>query len=286
MDTTVTPVSIQRGTSGNWRQHDTILAFFSDCECGSRARVDWLCSGDPSAPVVKGGRKKLQRPEAIRRGVLSGLGYPPPRRERQRRKARGIRSKCSKEGPGAYRRQFDEDRSGSPSSSTATTTTTSSATIVVAASADASAAAVACAAPAAACAAAALSATAATVAFATTNTAAADDDDYPNAAAACDFNASLGCSRVESFRSAIGAFCSAPPYAGNLLAKETAPLFSTSASDERGVMGAELGKGGVAGSCSPAFCQCVCYCVRVCLPLPHATSPPSLPSRRIYAGCV
>ena len=34
--------------SGNWKQHDIILAFFSDCERGSRARVVWLCSGDPS----------------------------------------------------------------------------------------------------------------------------------------------------------------------------------------------------------------------------------------------
>ena len=66
MDQQWTPVSIQRGTSGNWRQHDTILAFFSDCERGSRARVDWLRSGDPPAPVVKGGRKNRQRPEAIR----------------------------------------------------------------------------------------------------------------------------------------------------------------------------------------------------------------------------
>ena len=62
MDQQWTPVSIQRGTSGNWRQHDTILAFFSDCERGSRARVDWLCSGDPSAPVVKGGCKKTVAP--------------------------------------------------------------------------------------------------------------------------------------------------------------------------------------------------------------------------------
>ena len=46
------------------RQHDTIIAFFSDCERGSRTRMDWLCSSDPSAPLVKGGGKKRQRPEA------------------------------------------------------------------------------------------------------------------------------------------------------------------------------------------------------------------------------
>ena len=59
-----TPVSIQQGTGGKWRQHDIILAFFSNCERGCRVRVDWLCSGDPSAPVAMGGRKKRRRPEA------------------------------------------------------------------------------------------------------------------------------------------------------------------------------------------------------------------------------
>ena len=41
-----------------------ILAFFLNCECGCRVRVDWLCNGGPSAPVAMEGRKKLRRPEA------------------------------------------------------------------------------------------------------------------------------------------------------------------------------------------------------------------------------
>ena len=53
-----TPFSILQGSCGNWRQHDIILAFFSDCDRGSSARVDWSCSTVPSAPVAKVGLKK------------------------------------------------------------------------------------------------------------------------------------------------------------------------------------------------------------------------------------
>ena len=58
-----TPVSIQQGSGGNWWQHDVIQAVFSDCEHGRCVRVDWLCSGDPSAQVQRGSQKR-QRPEA------------------------------------------------------------------------------------------------------------------------------------------------------------------------------------------------------------------------------
>ena len=67
-----TPASIQQGTCGNWRQHDIILAFFSNYECGCRVRVDWSARGcrvrvDPSAPVAMGGSKK-RPPIATPRG--------------------------------------------------------------------------------------------------------------------------------------------------------------------------------------------------------------------------
>ena len=72
-----TPVSILQGTGGNWRQ----LAFFSDCERGRRARLDWLCSGDPSAPVAKGAEKKgsAQRLNPARLLQWSRLPPFPPR---------------------------------------------------------------------------------------------------------------------------------------------------------------------------------------------------------------
>ena len=57
--------------------HDTILAFFSDCERGRRAHVDWLCSGDPSAsqwsrlpPASSGnGCKPAASDQGVQRGV-------------------------------------------------------------------------------------------------------------------------------------------------------------------------------------------------------------------------
>jgi len=55
---TWTPVCVKQGTGGNWRQQDIIRNFYSDCEHGRRVRVDCLWSGDPSAPVATGGRKK------------------------------------------------------------------------------------------------------------------------------------------------------------------------------------------------------------------------------------
>lgn len=53
-----TPVCVKQGSGGNWRQQDIIRDFYSDCEGGRRVRVDCLWSGDPSAPVAAGGRKK------------------------------------------------------------------------------------------------------------------------------------------------------------------------------------------------------------------------------------
>ena len=84
-----TPVSIQQGSCGNWRQHDIIRAFFSDCKNGRRVRMDWLCSGDPSAQcqhwyggAAKNGSAQGQNPAR----------HPPAmaaRRRRQRRRGSG-----------------------------------------------------------------------------------------------------------------------------------------------------------------------------------------------------
>ena len=58
------PFSIEPGKDCNRWEHEIIRGFVAACAIGHLIRVDWMWTGDKSAPVKKAGRpKKLANAE-------------------------------------------------------------------------------------------------------------------------------------------------------------------------------------------------------------------------------